>query len=134
MVSWKSGIVTSYDIQCLRSETQFFSSLDVKVATDLIIFNTAELQLGTISVLHSSLNEPYVYPVQELVIDKASERATIKLPFTLPSESIVKLKVGFEGEINDSSKGYFRSSQKRDGQTTYYAVTQLAVCYYPYTS
>lgn len=99
----------------------------MKKDTDSITFNTAELTLGALTVTSSSFNEPYVQPASALTIDKATERATLKLPTTLVEGSTVQFRVGFEADLTGALMGYYRSAFQKDGKTKYYSLTQFEV-------
>ncbi|KAK7693087.1 hypothetical protein QCA50_002652 [Cerrena zonata] len=113
------------DLEKLKFDGFVEVTLEVNDETDTITFNTAELTLGSISIT-SPGNEPYIQPASALCIDKVAERATLKLPFVFSRGSTLHLNIAFEGDVNATRKGYFRSTHKRDGQTSYYAVTQFA--------
>ena len=105
-------------------------SLDVKKDTDSITFNTAELTLGPLTVTSSAFNEPQVHPSSVLTLDKATERATLKLTSKLVEGSTVQVRIPFEADLTGGLMGYYRSAYEADGKTKYYSLTQFEVCSY----
>ena len=103
-------------------------SLDVLEDTQSIEFHTAKLNLGQVKLHADALKEPFVQKASDLVLNEADERATLKLPVTLPAGSKAQLKIDFEGELTGAMMGYYRSAWEHEGKTAHYSLTQFEVC------
>ncbi len=95
--------------------------------TSAIVFNTANLVLGDLSVSSPALPSPILQPASALKLDDEAERATLQLSKRLPAGSKAEFKVGFEGELTGAMLGYYRSAYEHEGKTQYYSLTQFEV-------
>ncbi len=118
-------ITLKSDLEALQFSGTATIDLDVLEDTDSIVFNAAEkLALSKSLVLSQALktdNKSFV----TLDIDAKHERATAKLPNTLPKGSKAQLVVAFASDIDKSMMGFYRSTWEHEGKKGYYALTQF---------
>lgn len=79
-------------------------SLDVLQETSTIIFNSAALEIGQIS-LHSEALKTEQIQIAEQSADADAERLTLKFATALPAQSKAQLRVSFKAPITDSMAG-----------------------------
>ncbi|UZJ55946.1 hypothetical protein CBS101457_005266 [Exobasidium rhododendri] len=119
-----------YDITILSDlEKLTFSgvvtiSMDIHKDTDTITVNVGKLGLGK-GVVASEALKTESKSIIPLEVDSAHERVTAKLGSTLPKGSKASLTVAFEGSIDNSMMGYYRSTWEHEGQKGFYALTQF---------
>ncbi|KAH8102857.1 leucyl aminopeptidase [Cristinia sonorae] len=112
-----------------RESLKFYGSVVIQLSVvkecSSIVFNSLGLELFNPTITSLVSAEPRVYPPSTLQLDKASERAILTLPSSLPAGATVELSLGFEAELTDQLNGYYRSSWKDGGKTKYYALTHF---------
>ncbi|PWY97439.1 putative AAP1-alanine/arginine aminopeptidase [Testicularia cyperi] len=118
-------ITLKSDLEALRFSGTATIDLDVLEDTDSIVFNAAaKLALSKSLVLSQALKTDNK-SVITLDIDSKHERATAKLPNTLPKGSKAQLVVAFASDIDNSMMGYYRSTWEHEGKKGFYALTQF---------
>ena len=119
-----------YDITVLSDlEALTFSgivtiSVNVHKDTDSITLNAGKLGLGK-GIVASEALKTESKSVIPLDIDSAHERLTAKLGATLPKGSKASITIAFEGKIDNSMMGYYRSTWEHEGKKGFYALTQF---------
>ena len=95
--------------------------IDVREPTDRIILNAAELEIGSVSVIHDGS----VTACRSVSFDAENETATLDFAAVLtPGEA--RLDMEFTGVLNDKLLGFYRSEYvNQDGETRYLATTQF---------
>ncbi len=120
----QSSALVSYNLLLLNSND--LTSLDVQNDTSKLIFNSSELEISNIEVMHNHSMNTKDKPVS-LVLDPDSERATVELPSKLHKGSTAVVQIKFRGPLTGSMTGYYRSSWKNEGKEQYYSLTQFQV-------
>lgn len=99
--------------------------LDVKKETSDIVFNSADLNLGSASIHSDALQTEQVDSSR--TYDKKQERTTLHFAKPLPAGSKATLRISFDGTLTGNMKGYYRSSYEVDRVKKYYTLTQFEV-------
>ncbi|MCO5610061.1 hypothetical protein L7F22_064296 [Adiantum nelumboides] len=127
----RNVLPSHYDILILSDlEALTFSGLvaidvDVHEDTDKLILNVGnKLGLGKAIVASEALKTESK-SVLSLDVDTKHERATAKLASKLPKGSKATITCAFEGVLDDSMMGYYRSSWEHEGKSGYYGLTQF---------
>ncbi|THH28050.1 hypothetical protein EUX98_g6135 [Antrodiella citrinella] len=118
-------ITVRTDLEKLTFDGFVTVHLHVNEDTSNIVFNTAHLELGELTLFSPALQRPEVRSASELTIDETQERASLHLSSTLPGGSKAQLKVSFVGELSDSMMGYYRAAWEHEGKTKHYSLTQF---------
>ncbi len=61
----------------------------------------------------------------ECAFETDTDKEELKILLPQPMEGDIRLKIGYQGQINDKMAGFYRSQYKSDGETRYIAVTQF---------
>jgi aminopeptidase 2 len=123
-------IPSHYDITILSDlEKLTFSgmvtiTMNINKDTDSITINAGKLSLGK-GVVASEALKTESKSIIALDIDSAHERVTAKLGSTLPKGSKATITLSYEGEIDNSMMGYYRSTWEHEGKKGFYALTQF---------
>ncbi len=97
--------------------------LDVNAPTSEIILNSKDLKVKICKVENSGLT---IEPKVEL--DNEKERLVLRLNKNISGKT--KLRIDFEGDLNDSLSGFYRSKYKdKNGNEKYLATTQFEAPY-----
>ena len=111
------------DLKSLKFYGKVFITLKVVEDTSTITLNALDLDLDDAEV---ELQDQVLLPVLQS-IDKLSERASFVFPLLFKAGSEVRLRLSFVAPLADHLEGYHKASWVKDGKSTSYAVTQLAV-------
>ncbi|THH33006.1 hypothetical protein EUX98_g1221 [Antrodiella citrinella] len=118
-------VTIATDLQRLKYYGSTVVHLDIVETSTKLVFNVSALKLRELSVTSSALAEPQSFALGDIQIDETSQRASVTLSSDLPAGSKAALRVGFEGELTSSMKGYYCSSWKHDGKTEHYSLTHF---------
>ena len=110
------------DLERLKFQGTVNVSLDVVHSTRHVEFNAgANLDLSQACVYWEGAQH-----CAAPVVDTRQERARISIDTKLPKGAQVYMAIGFRGDIDDSMKGYYRSTWEHNGHKANYAFTQFA--------
>ncbi|OSX62014.1 hypothetical protein POSPLADRAFT_1143568 [Postia placenta MAD-698-R-SB12] len=96
--------------------------LYVRDKTSDIVFNTKDMQLGSVTVYSDALRTEQ-HP-KSMSFDTDRERGTLSLPTSLPAGSKAQVSISFEGPLTGALMGYYRSVGGADGKEVY-SLTQF---------
>lgn len=119
-----------YDIELLPDLTAFkfdgklSVTLDILQETSHLVLNVFDLTIQSGSVWLRSNETRQVFWPTSVEVDKEDEILVLSFEQSLPvGEAILCME--FQGNLNDSMKGFYRSSYLKDGVKRYMAVTQF---------
>ena len=113
----------------LLSDVKRLRFQGVVVATLSVLQDTREIQLNIGDGLVAGrflVHADGVHAMLEAELDRAHERAILRLPQTLAAGTTVEVTVPFTREIDDSLTGYYYSTWSDGEQKGNYALTQFA--------
>ncbi|KAF6764898.1 leucyl aminopeptidase [Ephemerocybe angulata] len=116
-------VVIKTDLEALTFSGFVKTSFDVVRDTSTITLNSAQLNLGKVTVYSDALKSEQIPTGQDF--DTVQERATFNLSTALPAGSKGEIKIAFSGELTGSMVGYYKSSWEDEGKTRNYALTQF---------
>ncbi len=93
--------------------------LKLKKSTKSITLHAVDLVIESAEILGNENK-----PAQKISYDKANETATLLFMKAVPAGA-GRLKLVFQGELNDKMHGFYRSSYEVHGQRRYMATTQF---------
>ncbi|OBZ75470.1 Aminopeptidase 1 [Grifola frondosa] len=97
--------------------------LDVNTETSTVVLNTADLNIGEVSLFSEALRLEQTHPSR--AFDSGLERGSFTFATSLPAKSKAQLKIAFDGDLTSNMLGYYRSSGGNEDKTKYYSLTQF---------
>lgn len=119
---------THYDLTIFSDLESLHFQGTVNVSLD-VLHTTRHLEFNAGSNLELSRACVYWEGTQHCaapVVDVRQERARVSVGTRLPKGAQVYMAIGFRGAIDDSMKGYYRSTWEHNGRKANYALTQFA--------
>ncbi|CDO74865.1 hypothetical protein BN946_scf185004.g15 [Trametes cinnabarina] len=105
------------DLENNKFEGIVHIDLHVNKETSKIVLNTANLELGDVSLKSDALQDVQTTSSREF--DTANERGIFSFAKALPQDAKGRLSVTFKGELTGDMLGYYRSSGGKDGELKY---------------
>lgn len=112
------------DLTACKFDGKLAVTVDILQATSHLVLNAIDLTISSGSVwLHCNETREVFWPTS-VEIDKEDEILVLSFEQSLPLGEAL-LALDFQGNLNDSMKGLYRSSYMKDGVKQYMAVTQF---------
>ncbi|KAI0373350.1 leucyl aminopeptidase [Pilatotrama ljubarskyi] len=105
------------DLENSKFEGIVHIDLHVDKETSRVVLNTANLDLGDVSLQSAALEGVQTASAREF--DTANERGIFSFAKALPADSKARLSVTFKGELTGDMLGYYRSTGGKDGELKY---------------
>lgn len=119
------------DLVALKFHGTVSIKLDIVEEASTITLNALDLDLFDVEVIFDEQDQVFLPILQS--VDKVSERATFVFPVVFSVGSEIILRLSFSAQLAEHLEGYHKSAWSKDGKSTAYAVSQLAVgCYAQY--